>query len=136
MDIRHLTGRGSPVGQPPETGRGSSGRGTGSLPDSGRAPSGPSFREVLSRVGGLEFSGHAMQRLEDRSISMDTGDVERIKEAMGRAEAKGGQDSLILDGDQAFLVNIPNKTVVTAVDMVELREKVFTNIDSTVLTKR
>lgn len=136
MDIRHLTGRGSPVGQPPETGRGSSGRDAGSLPGSDqRAPGGPSFREVLSRVGGLDFSGHALQRLEDRSISMDSSDVERLKEAVGRAEAKGGRDSLILDGDQAFLVNIPNKTVVTAVDMVELREKVFTNIDSTVVTK-
>ena len=61
--------------------------------------------------------------------------MQRLQEAVSRAEQKGSRDSLILDGDQAFLVNIPNKTVVTAVDMMELRDRVFTNIDSTVLTK-
>lgn len=130
MDIRHLTGRASPDALERPGSR------AGRTDPAGRDAAGPSFREVLSRVGGLEFSGHAMKRLEDRSISMKPEDVERLKEAVGRAEEKGGRDSLILDGEQAFLVNIPNRTVVTAVDMVELREKVFTNIDSTVLTKR
>ena len=127
MDIRHLTGRVAPDAFPAQKGNGA------------QAPAlsdGLSFKEVLREVSGLEFSGHALERLQDRSISMDESGMKRLQEAVTRAEEKGSRDSLILDGDQAFLVNIPNKTVVTAVDMLELREKVFTNIDSTVLTKQ
>lgn len=126
MDIRHLTGRIAPDAFPTQKGKGAK----------SPAPSeGPSFKEVLKEVSGLEFSGHALERLQDRSISMEKSDMQRLQEAVSRAEQKGSRDSLILDGDQAFLVNIPNKTVVTAVDMMELRDRVFTNIDSTVLTK-
>lgn len=102
----------------------------------GKTSEGFSFKEVMRREGGLEFSGHAMQRLESRSIPMNKQDMMRLEEAVSRAEQKGSKDSLVLDGEHAFLVNIPNRKVVTAVDMMELREKVFTNIDSTVLTKQ
>lgn len=124
MDIRHLTGRITPDALPAQQGQRSVEAGQ------------PSFKEVLADVSELEFSGHALKRLRDRSISMDEAGLERLQEAVSRAEQKGARDSLILDGDQAYLVNIPNKTVVTAVDMMELRERVFTNIDSTVLTKK
>ncbi|SMO59346.1 TIGR02530 family flagellar biosynthesis protein [Fodinibius sediminis] len=124
MDIRHLTGRTAPDAF----------RGRQQAPHHPSADA-PSFREILQEVTELEFSGHAMQRLEDRSISVDKAGMQRLQEAVARAEQKGSKDSLILDGDQAYLVNIPNKTVVTAVDMMELRERVFTNIDSTVFTK-
>lgn len=127
MDIRHLTGRITPDAFPDRQGRGAKAPATSE---------GSSFKEVLKEVSGLEFSGHALERLQDRSITMDETDMKRLQEAVSRAEQKGSRDSLILDGDQAFLVNIPNKTVVTAVDMMELRERVFTNIDSTVLTKQ
>lgn len=127
MDIRHLTGRGDPASLP-------SHRGKEGVPDQLSGDK-PSFKEVLQEVSGLKFSGHAMDRLQDRSISMSESDMKRLQDAVSKAEAKGSKDSLIMDGDQAFLVNIPNKTVVTAVDMMELRERVFTNIDSTVLMK-
>lgn len=127
MDIRHLTGRVAPDTFPSQKGKGT---------QSSAADDGPSFKEVLRKASGLDFSGHAMERLEERSISMNENDMQRLQEAVSRAEEKGSRDSLVLDGDQAFLVNIPNKTVVTAVDMMELRDRVFTNIDSTVLTKQ
>ncbi len=127
MDVRHLTGRISPdVKQSP--GKKSD--------DASAGKESASFKEVLKKTDSLRFSGHAMERLESRSIPMDENDMMRLQEAVERAEQKGSKDSLVLDGEQAFLVNIPNKTVVTAVDITELRERVFTNIDSTVLTKR
>ncbi len=94
-----------------------------------------SFAKVLRQQHKLEFSGHAKIRLKNRSISMNRQDMKRLEEAVVRAEEKGGKDSLVMDGNRAFLVNIPNKKVITAVDMMELRDKVFTNIDSTVLTR-
>lgn len=127
MDVRHLTGRISPDFH--------QSRGKKSdAPSAGKEA--VSFKEVLKNTYSLRFSGHALERLQSRSIPMDENDMMRLQEAVDRAEQKGGRDSLVLDGKQAFLVNIPNKTVVTAVDVGELREKVFTNIDSTVLTKR
>ena len=35
--------------------------------------------------------------------------------------------------DAAFVVNIPNRTVVTALDRQEMQERVFTQIDSAML---
>lgn len=127
MNIRHLLGR-----IPPDAIVSRPGKSAHAPP----RPEGPSFKEVLREAGGLKFSSHALQRLQDRSIAMDEAGVRRLEEAVQRAEEKGSNDSLVLDGQQAFLVNIPNRTVVTAVDMMELRERVFTNIDSTVLTKQ
>lgn len=125
MDVRHLTGRVSPDFHQPRS------RKSNNSPERQAISS---FEEVLKNASKLRFSGHALERLQSRSISMDKNDVKRLQEAVNRAEKKGSRDSLILDGNQAFLVNIPNKTVVTAVDIEELRERVFTNIDSTVLT--
>jgi len=99
----------------------------------------PSFEQVLKQVrqpAELRFSKHAMKRLDNRSISVTNEDMSRIHEAVKKAEEKGGRESLVLDGDRAFLINIKNKTVITALDMMEMREHVFTNIDSTVFTSK
>lgn len=125
MDIRHLTGRINPLEHKRQNVKAKS---------SAPKQQDISFKEIFENVKGLDFSGHALKRLENRSISMNQADIDRLKDAVLKAEEKGSRDSLILDGDRAFLVNIPNKTVVTAVDMMELRDRVFTNIDSTVLT--
>jgi len=130
MDIRHLTGRAEPVApkEAPDRVR--------QQPE--RNDKGESFSEVLKRISTednrLQFSGHAVQRLEDRDINLNEMDVQRIEEAVDRARQKGSKESLILDDDKAFIVNITNNTVITAVDQLELRDKVFTQIDSTVLT--
>jgi flagellar operon protein len=50
-----------------------------------------------------------------------------------KARAKGVKDSLIVMGDLALIVNVPSKTVVTAVDGENLKENIFTNIDGAVI---
>lgn len=125
MDIRHLTGRLSPD----RIGRKHTNKPAGKTAD------GASFSEVLGKVESEEqihFSGHARKRIEDRSIKLDRDDLQRLSNAMDKAYEKGSRESLILDGDKAFVVNIPNRTVITAVDLMELKNRVFTNIDSTV----
>ena len=49
---------------------------------------------------------------------------------MGRAEAKGSRDSLVLLDELALVVSVRNHTVVTAMDEASRKEHVFTNIDS------
>lgn len=81
----------------------------------------------------LRFSKHATERLEQRQIMLTPADVTRLSQAVDNAASKGARDSLILLNRTAFVVNVPNRTVITAVDEDHMRESVFTNIDSAVI---
>lgn len=87
----------------------------------------------LEAPGALRFSAHAQARLKSREIQLGSEQLHRLEAAVSRAAAKGARDSLVLLGDLALVVNIPNRTVITAVDGAHLRDSVFTNIDSAVI---
>jgi flagellar operon protein len=99
---------------------------------SGTASNGVSFRELLNRQE-LKFSHHAEQRLEQRGIVLNSDQLDRIAGAVDQAAAKGAKDSLVLFQDIAMIVNVPNRTVVTAMDGSSMKEHVFTQIDSAVV---
>jgi len=106
-------------------------------PTAGRmAPTtnGPAFQDVLDRHL-LKFSHHAEQRLAQRGIRLEPEQLSRIGGAVDKAAAKGAKDSLVLFQDMAFIVNVTNRTVVTAMDGASMNEHVFTQIDSTVVVK-
>lgn len=91
------------------------------------------FDEVFhEELKSIKFSNHAMKRLESRNIQIDKIEMSKIQNAVEKAESKGSIDSLVMMGDKAFIVNIPNKTIITALDIKESKENVFTNIDSVV----
>ena len=93
-----------------------------------------SFQDVLDgELRALKFSKHAQQRLDSRNIQLEPADLQRLQQAVDRAEQKGSQDSLVLLRDLAFVVSVRNRTVVTAIDGDKLKENVFTNIDSAVI---
>ena len=100
---------------------------------------GLSFQEVLSRtteqnqVTELKFSKHAAGRLIDRNIELSKTQMERLQEGARNAGQKGIKDSLVIVDELAFIVNVPNKTVVTALDQTEARGNIFTNIDGAVI---
>jgi flagellar operon protein len=89
------------------------------------------FKEELEKV---KFSNHAITRLESRNIKFNEAEMNKIQNAIEKAEAKGSKDALVLMNDTALIVNIPNKTVVTAIQVEQQNENIFTNIDSVVLT--
>ena len=95
------------------------------------------FREVLKqtidREQKLSFSQHARQRLEVRQISFTEQDLRKIENAVDKAKEKGIKDSLILMQNVALVVNVPNRTIITAIEGSGLKEKVFTNIDGAVI---
>jgi flagellar operon protein len=98
------------------------------------APHGPNFADVLAqRAGSLEFSKHALARLERRGIELDGPTLQRLTSGVDRAAGKGSRDSVVLVDDTAFVVSVRNKTVITAVDRDHMRDHVFTNIDSAVI---
>lgn len=94
------------------------------------------FRQKLIRSEEpviLKFSKHAANRLVDRNITLSDSQMERLSDGAKKAGEKGIQDSLVIVDELAFIVNIPNKTVVTAMDQNETNENVFTNIDGAVI---
>lgn len=97
-----------------------------------------SFEEILKekqaeRTAGLKFSKHASMRLEERNISLTEEQNERLMSGVEKAGEKGIRESLVMLDSLAFIVNIPNKTVVTAMDQTETNNNVFTNIDGAVI---
>lgn len=52
---------------------------------------------------------------------------------MDKARAKGAKDVVIISSQGAFIVNVPNNTVITSMSGSEMRDNIFTNIDSAVL---
>ena len=69
----------------------------------------------------------------DRNIELTKGQMDRLNEGTVRAQQKGIRESLVLVDGLAFIVNIPNHTVVTAMNQQDTAENVFTNIDGAVI---
>lgn len=113
----------APAGSKPA----SAGDGAGQL-------SGPSFQEIFrQQAGKLQFSQHALQRIERRGIDLSDGTLQRLEAGAARAASKGSRDSVVFVDGTAFVVSVRNRTVITAVDQEHMREHVFTNIDSAVI---
>lgn len=81
----------------------------------------------------LKVSGHAQTRLQSRNIELNGAEWERVLGGVDKAAAKGSKESLVMLDDIALVVSIKNRTVITAVDKANLKENVFTNIDSAVI---
>lgn len=98
-----------------------------------------SFSDILRKqfaeeASELKFSKHATQRLDERNISLSVEQSERLNAGVQKASEKGINDSLVIVDSLAFIVNVPNQTVVTAMDQSESTDNnVFTNIDGAVI---
>lgn len=99
-----------------------------------------SFEEVLAAkrkdsikdTSGIRFSKHANDRLAYRNIDLSQEQMERLENGTNKAREKGIQESLVVIDDLAFIVNVKNNVVITAVNDTE--DAVFTNIDGAVIS--
>ncbi len=89
--------------------------------------------ESVMESSALKFSKHAINRLNDRNILLTDSQNARLENGVKQAGEKGIQESLVLVDSLAFIVNVPNKTVVTAMEQTETSSNVFTNIDGAVI---
>ena len=94
-----------------------------------------SFQEILQSKSNeqLKFSKHASMRLENRKINLSKEQSERLESGVQKASEKGIRESLVIVDSLAFIVNVPNKTVVTAMDRTESDDNIYTNIDGAVI---
>ena len=81
----------------------------------------------------LRFSKHAQGRLNDSHINLSDEQNERLESGVLKASEKGIRESLVILDSLAFIVNVPSKTVVTAMDQSESESNIFTNIDGAVI---
>ena len=108
-------------------------------PDTRKSAEGFSFQEILQQKSAqeagesLKFSKHALGRLSDRNIELSAGQLERLNDGARKAGQKGIRESLVIVDQLAFIVNVPNQTVVTAMDSTETTENIFTNINGAVI---
>lgn len=94
------------------------------------------FTQVLAQeLNGVQFSQHALQRLQARNIKLEPADLTKLNQAVELAAQKGAKDSLVLmnRNNLALVVSVKNKTVITAMDGASLKDNIFTNIDSAVI---
>ncbi|MFD0698380.1 TIGR02530 family flagellar biosynthesis protein [Paenibacillus sp. GCM10027628] len=95
-------------------------------------PGKPTFQNLLQDQF-VRFSHHAEVRLKERGIQIQPEQMDKISSAIDKAAAKGAKDALMLLNGNALIVNVPNRTVVTALDGKSMNEHVFTQIDSAVI---
>lgn len=88
-------------------------------------------KQATAESSELKFSKHANERLASRNIDLSDEQLQRLENGAKKASEKGINESLVMVDDLAFIVNIKNNTVVTAVNNGE--DKVFTNIDGAVI---
>lgn len=99
----------------------------------------PSSQEPISGEGRfteeleekLRISGHAAKRMRSRGLELQPPAMDRLSGAVDQASEKGSNEALILMDGVAFVVSVPNRTVITAHDGPG--DRVYTNIDSTIV---
>ncbi|MCM8812746.1 MAG: flagellar biosynthesis protein [Candidatus Omnitrophica bacterium] len=91
------------------------------------------LREQLRKAGSVNFSRHAMERMQERGMALSEAQLQKLEATVDKVAAKGSRESLMVLDGMAMVVNIPNRTVVTCVGAVPAAERIFTNIDSAVV---
>ncbi len=90
-------------------------------------------KELQKSEEQLKFSKHAQNRISQRSIDLSPELMEQVTNAVNNAQEKGITDALILGSNNAFIVNVPTRTVITTMNSNEMKQNIITNIDGTVI---
>ena len=105
-----------------------------------RKPAGAGFGDILQQElaraeqppQSVAFSKHAISRAQERGIEVTPDLMDQLAGSVIRAQAKGATNILAMDAEKAFIINVPNAKVITAISQEEMRENIFTQIDGAV----
>ncbi len=90
--------------------------------------------EALNQSSGVQFSKHAMERINERNIDLsEDNKLDRLNKAVELAGERGSADALVMIDTTAFLVSVKNNKVITTLSADDMQGNIFTNIDSTVI---
>lgn len=96
------------------------------------------LQQELARTGqppqtqSVAFSKHAISRAQERGIEVTPDLMDQLAGSVIRAQAKGATNILAMDAEKAFIINVPNARVITAITQEEMKQNIFTNIDGAV----
>ena len=88
------------------------------------------LQETIQQKQEVQFSKHAKERIDQRGIEVTT---TLMNNAVEKAKQKGAKDVVIIGPKEVFIVNIPNNIVVTTLSGAEMKNNIFTKIDSAVI---
>jgi flagellar operon protein len=91
------------------------------------------FQDVLKKEQSLKLSKHAASRLSERNIDISASLWKTIGEKVQEAKKKNVTDSLVVLNDATLLVSAKNNTVITALNREEAANRIFTNINGTIV---
>lgn len=91
------------------------------------------MQQEIQKENGVQFSKHAQMRIQQRGIEVSADMMTSLNEAVSKAREKGSKDTVIISAQGAFIVNVPNNIVVTTMTEQEMKNNIFTNIDSAIL---
>lgn len=91
------------------------------------------LKETLNKNSKVIFSKHARKRMQERKIELNDTLVKKIDDALNKGSEKNRKDMILIDREHIFVVNVPNRTVVTAMYDRDLRENIITNIDGAMI---
>lgn len=95
-----------------------------------------SFSRILKKElnkDELKFSKHAQQRVDSRQVEVTPQLMEKLNDAVSQAKEKGIDDALIISNKSLFIVNVASNTVITTLNNEESKNRIFTNINGTVI---
>jgi flagellar operon protein len=99
-----------------------------------QAKAGTGFASTLAAASrDLALSRHAQKRVDRRELDLDPARVDRLNRAVSTAAEKGARQSVVLLDNVALVVNVRDRTVVTAMNTGGGQQRVFTNVDSVVI---
>jgi len=104
----------------------------GAVRQAGAQSFGQALQTAMKRDGSVRISSHAQERLRERNITLGEADMQRIGAAAEMIAAKGGRDALVVMDKVGLILDVANRTVVTAIERQRMQDNVFTNIDSAV----
>lgn len=81
----------------------------------------------------LKISKHASDRIAERGITITDTEWAHITDKVNEAKSKGIKDSLVLMDQAALIISAKNATVITAMNRMEAKDQLFTNIDGTIV---
>ncbi len=98
------------------------------------SPFAKQLQEKINSKSSVEFSKHAIDRINSREIDMtEDNKLERLNKGVEIAQQKGANETLVIVDSTAFVVNVKNNKVITTMGKQDMLGNIFTNIDSTVI---
>jgi flagellar operon protein len=97
---------------------------------------GATFIDLLQQLqkedtaASVKISSHAQKRIQSREIQFDSTTLKTLDQVLEIGTQKGSKSTLVMAQNQAFILSIKDRTLVTALKQEEMNEYFFTNIDS------